>query len=113
MPTGNYKNSFVELLTQHQKLIKDNQELAQRINDLESLLLEIRNNPKIIDKRLYAQIPDTDYRKGLFLKDAPNSSSSASNGTGGWNNNTNPLYTTEDEFDAAIKAIKDEYGCVL
>ena len=71
---------------------------------------QVRNNPKIMDKRLYAQIPDTDYRQGLFLKDAPNSNTSASNGEGGWDNNTNPLYTTEEEFDAAIKAIKDEYG---
>ena len=71
---------------------------------------QIRNNPKLIDKRLYAKIPDTDYRKGLFLKDAPNSSSSASNGEGGWSNNTNPLYTTEEEFNAAISAIRSEYG---
>jgi hypothetical protein len=48
----------------------------------------------------------------VFLKDAPNSNSSASNGEGGWANNTNPLYTTEDEFDAAIAAIKAEYGLV-
>jgi hypothetical protein len=73
---------------------------------------QIRNNPKIVDKRLYDQIPDTDYRKDVFLKDAPNSNSSASNGEGGWANNTNPLYTTEDEFDAAIAAIKAEYGLV-
>lgn len=71
---------------------------------------QVKNNPKIMDKRLYAQIPDTDYRKGLFLKDAPNSSSSASNGEGGWANNTNPLYTTEAEFNAAINAIRTEYG---
>lgn len=71
---------------------------------------QIRNNPKIVDKRLYEQIPDTDYRKDVFLKDAPNSNSSAANGEGGWDNNTNPLYTTEDEFDAAIAAIKSEYG---
>lgn len=71
---------------------------------------QIRNNPKIVDKRLYNQIPDTDYRKDVFLKDAPNSNGSASNGEGGWDNNTNPLYTTEDEFDAAIASIKSEYG---
>ena len=29
---------------------------------------QVRNNPKIADKRLYAQIPDTDYRKDMFLK---------------------------------------------
>ncbi len=71
---------------------------------------QIRNNPKICDKRLYDVIPDTDYRKDVFLKDAPNSNSSAANGEGGWNNNTNPLYTTEAEFDAAIASIKSEYG---
>jgi hypothetical protein len=71
---------------------------------------QIRNNPKIGDIRLYNQIPDTDYRKDVFLKDAPNSNSSAANGEGGWPNNTNPLYTTEDEFDAAIADIKSTYG---
>lgn len=71
---------------------------------------QIRNNPKIGDRRLYDAIPDTDYRKDVFLKDAPNSNSSAANGEGGWSNNTNPLYTTEAEFDAAIAAIKAEYG---
>ncbi len=71
---------------------------------------QIRNNPKIVDKRLYDAIPDTDYRKDVFLKDAPNSNSSAANGEGGWANNTNPLYTTEAEFDAAIADIKSTYG---
>ena len=71
---------------------------------------QIRNNPKIADRRLVDAIPDTDYRKDVFLIDAPNSNSSASNGEGGWDNNTNPLYTTEDEFDAAIASIKSAYG---
>ncbi len=71
---------------------------------------QIRNNPKIADRRLVDAIPDTDYRKDVFLIEAPNSNSSAANGEGGWSNNTNPLYTTEDEFDAAIAAIKSEYG---
>ena len=71
---------------------------------------QVRNNPKIMDKRLYAQIPDTDYRKDLFLKDAPNSNTSASNGMGGWENNTNPLYTTEEEFDAEIDRLASVYG---
>jgi len=71
---------------------------------------QIRNNPKIADKRLVDAIPDTDYRKDVFLIDAPNSNSSAANGEGGWDNNTNPLYTTEDEFDAAIASIKSAYG---
>ncbi|MBT8317909.1 MAG: RagB/SusD family nutrient uptake outer membrane protein [Lutibacter sp.] len=73
---------------------------------------QIRGNPKIADRRLVDAIPDTDYRKNVFLIDAPNSSSSASNGTGGWANNTNPLYTTEAEFNAAIAAIKATYGMV-
>jgi hypothetical protein len=73
---------------------------------------QIRNNPKIADRRLVDAIPDTDYRKDVFLIDAPNSNSSAANNEGGWSNNTNPLYTTEDEFDAAIAAIKAEYGLV-
>ena len=71
---------------------------------------QVRNNPKIMDKRLYAQIPDTDYRQGLFLKEAPNSNTSASNGIGGWANNTNPLYTTEEEFDAEIDNLANIYG---
>ena len=71
---------------------------------------QVRNNPKIMDKRLYAQIPDTDYRKDMFLKDAPNSNSSAANGLGGWENNTNPLYTTEEEFEAEIDRLAAEWG---
>ena len=71
---------------------------------------QIRNNPKIADKRLVDAIPATDYRKDVFLPDAPNSNSSAANQEGGWKNNTNPLYTTEAEFDKAIAAIKSTYG---
>ncbi|AKA34362.1 RagB/SusD family nutrient uptake outer membrane protein [Flagellimonas lutaonensis] len=73
---------------------------------------QIRNNPKIADRRLVDAIPDTDYRKQVFLPDAPNSNSSAANGEGGWENNTNPLYTTEEEFNAAIDSIKSVYGLV-
>ena len=73
---------------------------------------QIRNNPKIADKRLVDAIPATDYRKDVFLPDAPNSNSSAANQEGGWSKNTNPLYTTEAEFDAAIAAIKSTYGLV-
>ena len=73
---------------------------------------QIRNNPKIADRRLVDAIPETDYRGDVFLPDAPNSSTSAANNMGGWDNNTNPLYTTRDEFDAAIAAIKAEYGLV-
>ncbi len=69
-----------------------------------------RNNPKLVDKRLYAQIPDTDYRKDVFLADAPNSNSSAANGQGGFANNTNPLYPTEEAFDSAVDSLASVYG---
>ena len=71
---------------------------------------QVRNNPKIADRRLVDAIPDTDYRKDVFLIDAPNTNTSASNGEGGWDNNTNPLYTTEAEFDAAEAFYRDLYG---
>lgn len=73
---------------------------------------QIRNNPKIADRRMVDAIPATDYRKDVFLPDAPNSNTSAANGNGGWENNTNPLYTTEEEFLAAIAEIKGKYGLV-
>ena len=72
--------------------------------------IQVRNNPKIADRRLVNVIPDTDYRKDVFLIDAPNTNTSASNGEGGWDNNTNPLYTTEAEFDAAEAFYRDLYG---
>lgn len=71
---------------------------------------QVRNNPKIADRRLYAQIPDTDYRKDVFLPDAPNSNTSAANGLGGWANNTNPKYSTEEEFEAEIDRLAAEWG---
>lgn len=71
---------------------------------------QVRNNPKIADRRLIDRIPDTDYRKDMFLIDAPNSNNSASNGLGGWDNNTNPLYTTEEEFDAEIDRLAAQWG---
>ncbi|WP_372916612.1 RagB/SusD family nutrient uptake outer membrane protein [Salegentibacter sp.] len=66
-----------------------------------------RNNPKLIDKRLYNQIPETDYRRDLFLADAPNTNSSASNGEGGFGND--PNYTDRDLYDAKIEEYKAEY----
>lgn len=71
---------------------------------------QVRNNPKIADRRLIDAIPDTDYRKDVFLVDAPNTNLSASNGMGGWANNTNPLYQTEEEFNAARAALEDQWG---
>lgn len=72
----------------------------------------IRNNPKIADKRLVDAIPKTDYRGDVFEPDAPNSNSSAANGEGGWGNNTNPLYQTEDDFKDAIASLKAKYSLV-
>lgn len=71
---------------------------------------QVRNNPKIADRRLVDVIPDTDYRKDVFLINAPNSNNSAANGQGGWANNTNPLYTTEAEFDAEISRLASVWG---
>ncbi|SKB78197.1 SusD family protein [Salegentibacter holothuriorum] len=69
---------------------------------------QVRNNPKIIDKRLYNQIPETDYRRDLFLANAPNSNNSAANGEGGFGND--PNYTNEEEFDNKIEEIQNTYG---
>ncbi|WP_370086859.1 RagB/SusD family nutrient uptake outer membrane protein [Ekhidna sp.] len=71
---------------------------------------KIRNNPKIADRRMVEAIPATDFRAQVFEPDAPNTNTSAANGEGGWENNTNPAYTTEAEFDAAEAAIKAKYG---
>ncbi len=73
---------------------------------------QIRNNPKIADRRLVDAIPATDFRGQVFVIDAPNSNTSAANGEGGFENNTNPLWTTEEEFDNAIDSIKGVYGLV-
>lgn len=67
-----------------------------------------RNNPKIVDRRLYDQIPDTDYRKDVFLADAPNTNTSAANGQGGFGND--PNYTDEDVFNAKRLEYQDMYG---
>ncbi len=71
---------------------------------------QVRNNPKIADRRLVNKIPDTDYRKDMFLINAPNSNNSAANGEGGWANNTNPLYTTEEAFNAEIDRLAGQWG---
>ena len=69
---------------------------------------QVRNNPKIMDKRLYNQVPDTDYRKDLFLADAPNTNTSASNGEGGFGND--PNYTDVAVFNARRDEIRSLYG---
>tara|TARA_R110002050_G_scaffold173056_2_gene305191 strand:+ start:2456 stop:4090 length:1635 start_codon:yes stop_codon:yes gene_type:complete len=71
---------------------------------------QIRNNPKIADRRLIDAIPATDYRGDVFIKDAPNTNTSASNGEGGFAND--PNYTDRDVYDARIAEIKSEYGLV-
>lgn len=67
-----------------------------------------RSNPKIVDRRLYAQIPDTDYRKDVFLADAPNTNNSAANQQGGFGND--PNYTDEAEFNAKRLEYQNKYG---
>ena len=69
---------------------------------------QVRNNPKIADRRLIDAAPDTDYRKDMFLIDAPNSNLSAANQMGGFDNQT--TYATQEEFDAAIAALGAEWG---
>ena len=71
---------------------------------------QVRNNPKIADRRLIDATPDTDYRKDLFLINAPNSNLSAANGEGGFANNTNPEYETEEEFQAEIDRLGSVWG---
>ena len=67
-----------------------------------------RQNPKIIDKRLFNQIPDTDYRKDLFLEDAPNTNASAANGQGGFGKD--PNYTNAAAFKAKRVENQALYG---
>jgi len=67
-----------------------------------------RNNPKIADRRVVDAIPDTDYRKDVFLIDAPNTNFSAANGQGGFGND--PNYTDEAEFNAKRTEYQDLYG---
>lgn len=69
-----------------------------------------RSNPKIADRRMVDAIPATDFRRKAFLPDAPNTNNSAANGLGGFANNTNPLYPTEEDWDDAIDAIRAQYG---
>ena len=71
---------------------------------------QVRNNPKIADRRLIDAVPNSDYRKDMFLINAPNTNSSASNQMGGFENNMNPLYTTEEEFDAEVSRLASVWG---
>jgi len=69
---------------------------------------QIRNNPKIADRRLIDATPDTDYRKKAFIIDAPNTNSSAANGEGGFGND--PNFSDQDEFNARRAEINSIYG---
>jgi hypothetical protein len=69
---------------------------------------QIRNNPKIADRRVIDATPETDYRKKAFLPTAPNTNTSAANGQGGFGND--PNYTDEAVFDAAVDSINNVYG---
>ncbi len=60
-----------------------------------------RSNPKIINKNLYTQISDTDYRKKLWLEKAPNR-------IDGLKKDDN--YTDSKAFYAAADAIYAKYG---
>ncbi len=71
---------------------------------------QVRNNPKIADRRLIDATPDTDYRKDMFLIDAPNTNNSAANDLGGFANNTNPLYPTLEAFEAAEVLLQETWG---
>ena len=70
---------------------------------------QIRNNPKIADRRLVDAIPETDYRGEAFIIDAPNTNSSAANGQGGSAEN-DPNYDSQEAFDARRTEINAEYG---
>jgi len=69
---------------------------------------QIRNNPKIADRRLIDATPDSDYRKDAFIIDAPNTNTSAANGLGGFGND--PNFTDEDAFNARRSEINSTYG---
>ncbi|WP_349353043.1 MULTISPECIES: RagB/SusD family nutrient uptake outer membrane protein [unclassified Flagellimonas] len=76
---------------------------------------QIRNNPKIADRRLVDAIPATDYRRDVFLPDAPNTNSSAANNQGGLDPETglprDPNYTNDLEgFNERRAEINATYG---
>jgi hypothetical protein len=76
---------------------------------------QIRNNPKIADRRLIDATPDTDYRKDVFIIDAPNTNSSAANNQGGIDGDTglprDPNYDDDlDAYNDRIEEINSTYG---
>ena len=68
-----------------------------------------RSNPKLINKEVYDAIPSTDFRVNMALPLAPNTNSSASNGEGG-SFETDPNYTSAEEFFAAKTEVLEKYG---
>ncbi len=69
-----------------------------------------RNNPKIADRRLVDAIPESDYRKDVFLTNAPNSNSSAANGMGGYAKADKTRFPTKADFDAEIRRLSQVWG---
>jgi hypothetical protein len=69
---------------------------------------QVRNNPKIADRRLVDAIPSSDYRKDVFIIDAPNTNTSAANGQGGFGND--PNYPVQADFNARRAEINATYG---
>jgi len=74
-----------------------------------------RSNPKIADRRVIDAAPDTDYRKDMFILDAPNTNSSAANNQGGLDPDTglprDPNYTNDLEgYNERREEINTEYG---
>ncbi len=74
-----------------------------------------RSNPKIADRRVIDAAPDTDYRKDMFIVDAPNTNSSAANNLGGLDPNTglprDPNYANDLEgYNERREEINTEYG---
>ncbi len=68
-----------------------------------------RANPKMINNAVWEAIPETDYRKDLWLPKAPNTYSAASNGEGGsWE--SDPNYDNAADWEAAKVAVRTEYG---
>ena len=75
---------------------------------------QIRNNPKIADRRVVDLIPETDYRKKVFIIDAPNTNSSAANNQGGIDSNgqpRDPNYANDRPgYNARRAEINSTYG---
>ena len=70
-----------------------------------------RGNPKLFDQRMYAEIPETDFRKDQALPMAPNTNSSASNAQGGsFTTDLITNYPDADAFWGAWSNVISTYG---